>query len=105
MDSEKLRLKVLERDSYLCINCLCEGRLKRAEDVHHIVHRGKAPESLIWRLENMISLCRDCHNKANSKEAKRRHLHFMEERYGYRYEKQPWIGILGRASLRKDILP
>ena len=83
-----LRDRVLERDRQLCI---C-GRY--ADVVHHIVHRGKATEDLIWREENMICLCNDCHDKANATEAKRGHLEYLRERYGYEYTERPWKGLL-----------
>ena len=88
---ERLRLKVFERDNYLC-TC---GKLATCQ--HHIVHRGKASKKLIWREENMISLCWLCHQEANSKMVKLYHLDYLRETFGYVYVDQPWVGILGEA--------
>ena len=82
---------MLERDNELCI---CG---KQAEETHHIVHRRRAEKALIWRLENMISLCWLCHQAANSKKVKRGHLEYLRETFGYEYVEQPWVGILGEA--------
>jgi len=88
----RLRWAVLDRDEGLC---LC-GKIAQA--VHHVVHRGRASKKLVWREANMLSLCNSCHDKANSKKAKREHLEYLREEFGYEYVAQPWIGILGEAN-------
>lgn len=61
-DSEEwagVRKAALIRDGYLCVKC---GN--PAEEVHHIIHL--TPENIgdpkvTMNLDNVISLCRDCH--------------------------------------------
>lgn len=51
------RLAVLKRDRYICQGCLSE----KATDVHHLTYEHIGNE-LLWEL---ISVCRDCHNRAH----------------------------------------
>ena len=88
-ERRRLWAVVLARDGGRCQDC---GKI--GEQVHHIVHRGQAADSLIWRPENMILLCAACHRKANTLTAKRRHLQRLEGRHGYKYKERPWLGIL-----------
>lgn len=41
---------------------LCENCLKVAVDIHHIDGRGKGKDVI----ENLMALCRNCHNKAGA---------------------------------------
>ena len=68
--------------------------MQRAQAVHHIVHRGKASEDRIWRLENMVSICNRCHAGADAKEARGAQLSYLVKRHGYKYPEQPWQGLL-----------
>jgi len=46
----------------------CEVCGKKAEDIHHIKRRsefGKKMKHLQDKIENLIALCRSCHNKAH----------------------------------------
>ena len=54
-----LRLEALRRDGQLCADCAAQGRTNGAELVHHVkpIRDGGDP----WALENIKSLCRDCH--------------------------------------------
>lgn len=56
------RLAILSRDGYLCRECKKYGRLREATEVHHIVHLEDNP-SLRYDDDNLISLCKACHNK------------------------------------------
>lgn len=56
----------MHRDSFLCQDCLKEGRYTPAEEVHHI--EPLTPEninspSVSLNPDNLISLCRECHKK------------------------------------------
>lgn len=64
------------RDSYLklhplCENCLKEGKVVPAEDVHHKrspFQKGEINWTLLMEPENLQSLCKECHGKEHAKE-------------------------------------
>lgn len=66
-----LRLKALERDLYLCANCLANNKYSKATSVHHII---KIKESWDLRLDlnNLKSLCEKCHKQEDMKSTRRR---------------------------------
>ena len=45
------------------IPCVCG---KKAVDIHHLVPRGMGGSKLRDNIENLIALCRECHDKAES---------------------------------------
>ena len=53
-----LRLKVLERDNYLCQHCRKDISAKNMAVVHHI-NEIKSDNTM----KNLMSLCKSCHNK------------------------------------------
>lgn len=56
---EVVRQTALMRDNYLCTNC---GR--PAEEVHHIIHlspKNIGDPNVTLNLNNLKSLCKDCH--------------------------------------------
>lgn len=57
---QKLREYIKARDNYLCQDCLKEGRIRAASQVHHII-----PILRDWDKrfdeENLISLCHEHH--------------------------------------------
>lgn len=58
----KLRRQALERDKHLCQVCLQHNELTFADTVHHIKPiRQSEAEKL--SLNNLISVCRKCHNE------------------------------------------
>lgn len=64
------RDRVRERDDYECQACgVTENDLGKELDVHHItpfrefVEEGEADYEAANRLENLVSLCRDCHRE------------------------------------------
>ena len=61
------RKKVLHRDSYRCQMPGCKRRGKRMQ-VHHI-QKWSSASSLRYDASNGITLCWDCHNEGNGKEA------------------------------------
>lgn len=61
---KRLRAAVLRRDAYQCRRCCRFGRIRQAEIVHHIKEAEAFPE-LAYNAENLVSLCRECHNKAH----------------------------------------
>lgn len=58
----KARELALKRDAYLCVPCLLNKKIKRAEVVHHIIEV-KDDMSLALTLDNLQSICHSCHNK------------------------------------------
>ena len=57
---KRLRIQALNRDHWLCQECLRKGMINTAEEVHHIKPLEDFPE-LGLCLDNLESLCRDCH--------------------------------------------
>ena len=56
------RALVLKRDHYLCQECLKEHTLTPANTVHHKIHyRDDISKGL--DMDNLITVCADCHNK------------------------------------------
>lgn len=65
-----------KRDHYLCVDCLREGKVTPAEEVHHIIPL--TPENIgdpmiALRLDNLKSLCRECHKKYDPKRVQKRY--------------------------------
>ena len=56
------RRRVLIRDNYLCQECLKQGRITRADTVHHKIEL-KEDWSKRLQLDNLVSLCAKCHNQ------------------------------------------
>lgn len=76
---QKVREAVLMRDKYLCQHC---GR--PAEEVHHIKHL--SPEnigdpSVTLDMNNLVSLCKDCHFEEHRGE----HGKGRQSNEGYQY--------------------
>lgn len=58
------RLSILRRDEYKCQECKKYGRIREAKIVHHIKEIDIHPELALID-DNLLSLCRECHNKAH----------------------------------------
>ena len=56
------RVKILERDNHECQMCKAKGKYSRANTVHHIVELKEKPQLALVE-SNLISLCRECHNR------------------------------------------
>lgn len=62
------------RDTYikehpLCEDCLNEGKVVPAEDVHHIrspFQNGECNKALLLDYNNLMALCKQCHNKRHN---------------------------------------
>ena len=55
----------------LCENCLKEGKVVPAEDVHHKrspFQKGEINWTLLMEVENLQSLCKECHGKEHARE-------------------------------------
>ena len=55
------RQQILKRDGYMCQICKRYGRIREAQEVHHIKHLEDFPE-LAYQDSNLVSLCKSCHN-------------------------------------------
>ena len=64
-----VRKAAMHRDQGLCQMCLHEGRCEPATVAHHIKTVEDYPE-LKYSLDNMTSLCRDCHEKIHGRKRK-----------------------------------
>lgn len=64
-----------KRDQYLCVDCMKRGRLTPAEEVHHIIEltpENISDPSISLSLDNLVSLCRECHKaRHGNREPKR----------------------------------
>lgn len=66
----RIRRQALERDGYECQHCgIDKGALGRNPDVHHVrpVRSFERPEDA-HTMENVVSLCRSCHRRAEAGE-------------------------------------
>lgn len=59
---QKARAVALARDNGLCQRCLKQSRVRQAQMVHHIVEV-KDDWELRYNLDNLESLCHECHNR------------------------------------------
>lgn len=64
---KRLRIIVLQRDNYLCQQCLLNRKITPAEHVDHIKPMREHPE-LRLDPENLRSLCQPCHSKRHATE-------------------------------------
>lgn len=60
-DWRKLKEDIKHRDNHECQMCAKQGRYGPPEAVHHIKHLKKHPE-LAMDPDNLITLCKTCHN-------------------------------------------
>lgn len=76
-----MRDYIFKRDTGLCQDCLKQGMITSAEEVHHIIPIDTdniKDESITLNENNLVSLCRECH-KARHTGRKRR---FQIDEYG-----------------------
>lgn len=59
------RSYILSRDDYLCQECLKNNKYSEATDVHHIQRLRDAWDKRLDN-DNLISLCIECHKKADT---------------------------------------
>jgi 5-methylcytosine-specific restriction endonuclease McrA len=70
------RETAIKRDRYLCVDCLRRDMVTPAEEVHHIIEL--TPEnindpSISLNLDNLVSLCRECHKARHGNRDPRRY--------------------------------
>lgn len=77
------RKEILVRDNFECQKCKSLGSMRRATTVHHIKEYKFFP-SLALTDENLISLCRDCHEEEHPDRLK--NFEKQEPIHGERWE-------------------
>lgn len=68
---KRIRIQALNRDHWLCQECLRQGRFRQAREVHHKKPLEDFPE-LGLDLNNLESLCHDCHEATKTRKEKAR---------------------------------
>jgi len=63
----KLRRVVLMRDDYLCQECRRSGRSRPGNEVDHIIPYANGGDDY---MENLQTLCRECHAKKTATESR-----------------------------------
>ncbi len=71
----ELREKILKENHYECAWCKENGKISRAEQVHHVQYVKKHPELALSeyytykgkRYKNLVPLCHECHDKAHGR--------------------------------------
>ncbi|MBR2096592.1 MAG: HNH endonuclease [Prevotella sp.] len=68
------REAAMSRDGRLCVDCLRKGMYTPAEEVHHVIPL--TPDnindpSISLALDNLVSLCRECHKARHHPEQPR----------------------------------
>ena len=71
---QRIRTLAWSRDKGLCQDCLKRGIIRPAHEVHHI--KELTPDniddaSVSLNLDNLISLCKDCHSQRHAKNTRR----------------------------------
>lgn len=69
-----VREQAKKRDHYLCVDCLREGRITPAEEVHHIIPLTPAninDPSVSLSLDNLVCVCKECHKARHGAKARR----------------------------------
>lgn len=73
---QKVRSQVWQRDRGLCQECLKNGIIREGDTVHHIkpiTPETISDESITLNMDNLETVCRDCHAKVHGK--------YVQERY------------------------
>ena len=65
-DWNQLRMKAYLRDNRECQHCKAEGKVVKGQNVHHIQPIDLRPD-LALNIDNLITLCIDCHNKVRGR--------------------------------------
>ena len=67
---QNTRAAAWSRDKGLCVDCLRKGIIKPAEEVHHveeITPDNINDPAITLNLDNLVSLCKDCHANRHRK--------------------------------------
>lgn len=69
---KKCRRIILQRDHFLCQECLKRKVITQADTVHHIVEYQK-DKTLALVESNLLSVCAPCHNKIHGDRASKQY--------------------------------
>lgn len=75
-----LRAKIIARDNNECQHCKLKGKVGPAEHVHHIKELKDYPEFALSE-DNLVALCKQCHNSAHEKLPNQKKRFVNEERW------------------------
>lgn len=86
---KSLRDKILKENHYECEWCRKQGKISKAETVHHIQYVKSHPDMAMQeyytyrgkRYRNLVALCHDCHDKAHDRMRYRKKVQVNEERW------------------------
>lgn len=86
---QQVKKEILKEARYKCEWCKAEGRLRTAEEVHHIQFVKKYPHLALEkeftykgkRYRNLVALCHDCHDKAHGRMKYKRKEELTEEKW------------------------
>ena len=86
---KRVREEVLKMDHYECQDCRAAGQYTKATTVHHCQFLKKHPEHAldIWyefhekKYRNLVSLCRECHEKRHGYRKPEEKKPLTEERW------------------------
>lgn len=86
-DTKGLKNEVLEEQKYECQKCLKEGKLTRADTVHHVQFVRKHPRLALSKYytykgnkyRNLIAVCAACHNRLHPEKHKPKKETFINE--------------------------
>jgi 5-methylcytosine-specific restriction endonuclease McrA len=70
-------------DMIFCEVCNYKGLTRIAVDIHHILPRskfGSKTKNIQDRIDNLIALCRDCHNLAHAEQMSKLYLKSIHEK-------------------------
>lgn len=74
---QRLRVQALARDHHECQWCAAKGKAVRATTVHHILPADRYPDKA-YDLDNLVSLCRECHEAYHGRAAGKKDERFPE---------------------------
>lgn len=79
------REEILARDNYECQHCKAKGLVVEGTEVHHIIHL-KDDWSKRFENDNLVTLCRVCHNLEHPEKIKK-----MKKQKNKKLPKELWI--------------
>ena len=60
-------LGLTDTDFVQCEVCEFQGIMKRSSEIHHIIPRGMGGSKTKDYIENLMAVCRDCHNECEDR--------------------------------------